>query len=195
VSNEKDAVEHLFMRETFDKLRHISQTDKSSGVEFIPAVEYFDSELSEKDRHMFSSWPGFRVYEQSELPEGGAFKAGLTYEAWVLNSPLYLKWLQKKAEEAGAVFARETFTALPEAVFVAKRHRPDLPSAQVVVNASGVGFGDAACFPSRGQFILIGNTYHRTISHHRADGHATVVIPRPLGGGTVIGGTKEPNNW
>lgn len=183
------------MHETFDKLKQVSETDKASGVAFIPAAEYFDSELSDQDREMFSSWPGFRVFEQRELPKSGSIKAGLTYEAWVLNSPVYLAWLQKKAEEDGVVFVRETLTALPEAVFVATKHRGDMPPVDIVVNASGIGFGDAACFPSRGQFILIENTYDKTISHHCADGHATVVIPRPLGGGTVIGGTKEPNNW
>lgn len=182
------------MHQTFDKLKDVSESDTSSGVEFIPAVEYFESDLSAKDMEMFSSWPGFRILEPSELPKS-SIKAGLTYDAWVLNSPVYLKWLQKKAEDNGVVFARETLTAIPEAVFVAARYREDLAPPEIVVNASGIGFGDAACFPSRGQFILIENTYQRTISHHCADGHATVVIPRPLGGGTVIGGTKEPNNW
>ncbi|OAQ68646.1 FAD dependent oxidoreductase superfamily [Pochonia chlamydosporia 170] len=194
VNNEKDALENTYMHQTFDKLKHVSESDTSSGVEFIPAVEYFESDLSAKDMEMFSSWPGFRILKPSELPKS-SIKAGLTYDAWVLNSPVYLKWLQRKAEDNGVVFVRETLTAIPEAVFVATRYREDLAPPEIVVNASGIGFGDAACFPSRGQFILIENTYQRTVSHHCADGHATVVIPRPLGGGTVIGGTKEPNNW
>ncbi len=78
--------------------------------------------------------------------------------------------------------------------FVAQQHRQVLALPKVVVNASGRGFGDANCFPSRGQFMLITNDYHSTVSHHSADGHSTVIIPRPHGG-TVIGGTKEPNNW
>ncbi|KAK2590992.1 hypothetical protein QQS21_011328 [Conoideocrella luteorostrata] len=194
VNSEQDAFENTLMRESFDKFKQLSDADKSSGVSFVPAEEYFDSELSGKDRDMFAAWPGFRLFETSELP-GGTVKAGLTYSAWVLNSPVYLKWLQAKAGENGAIFARETLSAIPEAVSVASQHRKDLPCPDVVVNASGSGFGDAACFPSRGQFILISNEYDKTISHHCGDGNATVVIPRPLGGGTVIGGTKEHNNW
>lgn len=66
---------------------------------------------------------------------------------------------------------------------------------EAVVNASGMGFADPDCFPSRGQFLLISNPCAKTISYQTADGEAVVIIPRPLDDGTLIGGTKEVNNW
>ncbi|OAQ86366.1 FAD dependent oxidoreductase superfamily [Purpureocillium lilacinum] len=193
VTNAREAFENTLMHETYAKLGEICRTESTSGVEFVPAVEYFDTELCPRDLEMFSAWPQFRVLDPSELPQSSTIKSGLTYSAWVLNSPVYLVWLQRRAEAHGAVFFREQLTSVEEAFFLAANHNPTLPPPCAVVNASGMGFGDPKCFPSRGQFILISNEYDRTISHHSADGNATVIIPRPLGGGTVIGGTKEPS--
>ncbi|UNI24287.1 hypothetical protein JDV02_010045 [Purpureocillium takamizusanense] len=195
VTNAQEAFENTLMHETYAKLSEICRTESTSGVEFVPAVEYFDAELGPRDLEMFSAWPRFRVLGPSELPQSSTIKAGLTYSAWVLNSPVYLVWLQRRAEAHGAIFFREHLTSVQEAFFLAAHHNSTQPPPCAVVNASGMGFADPNCFPSRGQFILISNEYNRTVSHHAADGNATVVIPRPLGGGTVIGGTKEPHNW
>ncbi|KAJ2971169.1 hypothetical protein NQ176_g7828 [Zarea fungicola] len=200
VKTAQDAFENQLMRETYEELKRVADdaNTRSAGVDFIPAVEYFDTALGEEDLAMFSAWPGYRLLGPSELPSSdtaSSVKTGLTYSAWVINSPIYLKWLQHEAELLGAVFLRARLVAIPEAAFVAQQHRPDLLPPKTVVNASGMGFGDPDCFPSRGQFMLVSNEYSRTVSHHSADGHSTVIIPRPLGGGCVVGGTKEPNNW
>ena len=111
-------------------------------------------------------------------------------------------------------FIRARLNAIPEAIFIDRENRskyhynkdgvshPDEAEERqedsepiAIINASGLGFNDEKSFPSRGQFIIVSNEYDKTISHHRVDGSSTVIIPRPLGGGTVIGGTKEPNNW
>ncbi|KAJ6444057.1 FAD dependent oxidoreductase superfamily [Purpureocillium lavendulum] len=195
VTNAQEAFENTLMQETYAKLGEICRNESTAGVEFVPAIEYFDSDLSPRDLEMFSVWPQFRLLEPTELPESATIKAGLTYSAWVLNSPVYLVWLQRRAEAHGALFFREHLRSVQEAFFLAASHNPALPPPFAIVDASGMGFSDPACFPSRGQFILLSNEYDRTISHHSADGNATVVIPRPLGGGTVVGGTKEPHNW
>ena len=193
VRTDAEVFENKLMHETYDRLKTIAKEDPSSAVDFVPALEYFDKELSEDDVTMFAAWPGYRALNSSELPLDSV-KAGLTYSAWVLNSPAYLAWLQKQAESHGVKFIKGALSAVAEAVHVAKAERPGSAAADVIVNASGMGFGDADCFPSRGQFVLVSNTYDKTISHHTGDGQTTVVIPRP-GGGTVVGSTKEPYNW
>ena len=187
------------MRESYEELKRIADDPdkRDAGVAFIPAIEYFDTAPTEDELAMFAAWPQYRLLNADEIPSAGAassIKAGLAYYAWVIDSPVYLKWLQRQAESLGAVFVRTRLGAAEEAAFVAQQHRQVLALPKVVVNASGRGFRDANCFPSRGQFMLISNDYHSTVSHHSADGHSTVIIPRPHGG-TVIGGTKEPNNW
>lgn len=185
------------MRETYDELKRIADdpTNDSAGVAFIPALEYFDTAPTEDELAMFAAWPEYRLLTREEMPNAAdSIQTGLTYSAWVIDSPAYLKWLQQEAEALGAVFVRARLAAVPEAAFMAQQHHPQGALPQVVVNASGRGFEDPNCFPSRGQFLLISEGYHSTVSHHSVDGHSTVVIPRPFGG-AVIGGTKEPNNW
>ncbi|OAA60002.1 NAD(P)-binding domain protein [Cordyceps fumosorosea ARSEF 2679] len=200
VKTAQDAFENTLMRESYAELRRIADDHlaKDAGVAFIPAVEYFDTAPAAEELSMFAAWPQYRQLTPEEIPGAaglvGGIEAGLTYSAWVIDTPAYLQWLRRQAESCGAVFVRARLGAPQEAAFVAQQHRPELALPRVVVNASGSGFNDPDCFPSRGQFMLISNSYHSTVSHHSADGHSTVVIPRPLGG-AVIGGTKEPNNW
>jgi D-amino-acid oxidase len=46
-----------------------------------------------------------------------------------------------------------------------------------------------------GQTCLVRNAVSETITRQNTDGSWSFCIPRPLDGGTIIGGTKEPHNW
>jgi D-amino-acid oxidase len=46
-----------------------------------------------------------------------------------------------------------------------------------------------------GQTCLVANECPATVTRQNADGSWTFSVPRSFEGGTVIGGTKEPNNW
>lgn len=202
ISNAAEAQEQSLVRDTYREFEKIASFDPSSSVEFVPGVEYFDnppkSYTDLKEEAGFCTWPGFRVLEQHELPGkgDGPITWGVTYRSWVLNSPVYLAWLQRHLELRGGRVIRHTLSAIPEAIFITGEH---LKSSDIefeaVVNASGMGFGDPASFPSRGQFLVISNPCTETISYQTADGEAVVIIPRPMHGGTLIGGTKEVNNW
>ncbi|OAR02984.1 hypothetical protein LLEC1_07497 [Akanthomyces lecanii] len=178
VKTAQAAFENTLMQESYKESKRIADdpNKKDAGVAFIPA--------SKEDLAMFAAWPQYRLLNANESPSEGAarsIKAGLTYSAWVIDSPVYLKWFQRQAEYLGAMFVRARLGAAQEAAFVAQQHRQDLTLPKIVVNASGRGFGDTNCFPLR-------------VSHHSADGHSTIIILRPHGG-TVIGGPREPNNW
>ncbi|PWY85867.1 FAD dependent oxidoreductase superfamily [Aspergillus sclerotioniger CBS 115572] len=202
-SKPKDRLEQELMRETYRELQDLAGRHPEAGIEFIPAVEYFDTaDPAYFDNKLvgengYASWPGFRVLSPSELPaQYESVKLGVTYTAWVLNSPVYLKWLKGMAEEYSVRFIRAKLAAIEEAVFIGKESLGGGNHEVVaVINASGRGLNDLNSFPSRGQFITVSNPCEKTISHHWADGSTTVIIPRPLGGGTIIGGTKEPRNW
>lgn len=197
IKTDQDAFENVLMRKSYDEFKRLasSRDTQLAGVSFIPAVEYFDIAPNEEELSMFAAWPGFRQLDANELPNAAGVTSGLTYEAWVINSPVYLGWLKEEAEKLDVVFSRHSLSAMEEALFVANDLRSDIPQPTAIINASGMGFADDDCFPSRGQFLLLKNSYDKTISHHSADGHSTVIIPRPLGGGSVVGGTKEPHNW
>lgn len=46
-----------------------------------------------------------------------------------------------------------------------------------------------------GQTCLVRNPCSTTITRQNTDGTWSFCIPRPLDGGTIIGGTKQPHNW
>lgn len=43
--------------------------------------------------------------------------------------------------------------------------------------------------------MVVSNPCDKTITRQHADGTWTFLIPRPLNGGTIVGGTKEPNDY
>jgi D-amino-acid oxidase len=43
--------------------------------------------------------------------------------------------------------------------------------------------------------MIVKNPCDRTITAQFADGSWAFTVPRPLNGGTIVGGTKEPNDW
>lgn len=48
---------------------------------------------------------------------------------------------------------------------------------------------------SPGQTCLVRNHVSSTITRQNVDGTWSFCVPRPLDGGTIIGGTKQPHNW
>lgn len=47
----------------------------------------------------------------------------------------------------------------------------------------------------QGQTCLVRNPVSATITRQNEDGTWSFCIPRPLDGGTIIGGTKQPHDW
>lgn len=47
----------------------------------------------------------------------------------------------------------------------------------------------------KGQTCLVRNPCDATVTRQNADGSWTFCVPRNFDGGTIVGGTKEPNNW
>ncbi|KAJ5248738.1 hypothetical protein N7468_000189 [Penicillium chermesinum] len=181
-----DKLEQQMMRETYTEFEDIAAKYPESGIAFVPDPE-----------NGYVGWPDFRVLPQEEYPKGHEnIRLGVSYRCWVLNSPVYLLWLKSRAEGLGVHFVKGQVSRLEDAAAILLPSRGlDGGSSTIVINATGRGLDDPASFPSRGQFVHVANECRETISHHWADGSSTVIIPRPLGGGTIIGGTKEPNDW
>ncbi|KAJ5489667.1 hypothetical protein N7539_004557 [Penicillium diatomitis] len=216
-----EQLEQQLMRTTYAQFEELATTRPECGVQFVPAIEYFD--VADKETFLakengYIDWPDFEVLG------GGGDSVGTEIgveRSWILNSPVYLEWCRRWAVELGVEVIRAGVASLDEAVEVFRKERQRTVNTKegedgggggggggggrsdvnvdvsvcAVVNATGRGFDDPDSFPSKGQFIIVSNPCAQTISHHWADGSSTVIVPRPLGGETVIGGTKEPNNW
>ena len=72
-----------------------------------------------------------------------------------------------------------------------------------VVNATGLlayklgGVEDKNMYPTRGQTILVRNECSQMYfsSGLRLEENPTYIIPRGFGGGTILGGCRQHNNW
>ncbi|KAL6915388.1 hypothetical protein FSHL1_006829 [Fusarium sambucinum] len=190
--------EALWAKKTYDTLDSWSEKDKlTAGVEFMPGEEFFESPTPEyvevaKDvsqsvyNHLKSS---FKIFSSSELSVmGDSLELGFCYRTYSLNSPVYAAFLLRRLQNRGARVIQYTLSSLEEVFSIED-------SVSVVINCSGIGFGDAKVFPIRGQTCLVRNPVSKTITRQNSDGTWSFAIPRPLEGGTIIGGTKEPHNW
>jgi D-amino-acid oxidase len=119
----------------------------------------------------------------TEVPAG--YSGGWSFEAPVVEMPVYLRWLGARVEELGGTVTRMALRALPDL-------------AQVVVNAAGLGArlfaGDGSVVPVRGQVVHVEQVgldrWWLDSSHGSAP---TYVVPRSKD--IVVGGTDEEGEW
>ncbi|KAH8893166.1 nucleotide-binding domain-containing protein [Thozetella sp. PMI_491] len=164
------------------------------GVRQTPAIEHLavpDASYRAQNASSFAAETGLSGYRQlaaNELPEG--IKLGLAYDSFCINAPLYCAGFLRKFLLHGGHILQRSLSSQWEAFSLQGWN------TCLVVNATGVGFGDPLCFPTRGQIVLTRlDSVEETVTRQNADGTWSFVIPRSYAGGTIIGGTKEPHDW
>jgi D-amino-acid oxidase len=114
-----------------------------------------------------------------------------------INTQIYLPYLQSQLLSLGTKFIRRHLSHICEAFTLTS-----LPPSGVI-NATGIlasklgGVEDDKVFPTRGQTILVRNECSKMYfrSAERLGEEPTYVIPRPFGGGTILGGCRQHGNW
>ncbi|EAW13248.1 FAD-dependent oxidoreductase [Aspergillus clavatus NRRL 1] len=190
-SSAQAAREESQARRTYGYFKRLAAEDPSSGVQLIdgeehleaPPPEYLDTALI---HHFYAHLDGFRLLTAGETPAGVKWAA--RYRTFVINPPVYCAYLLRKFILNGGQVQEYTLVDPMEAFQMAD-------NVQTVVNCSGLGFGDPKSFIIRGQTCLVRNPCAATVTRQNSDGTWSFCIPRPLGGGTIIGGTKQPRDW
>lgn len=77
--------------------------------------------------------------------------------------------------------------------------------ASLIINATGLGsmkiegIKDSTMYPARGQVVVVRNEVHPMLlgscAEGEAAGDALYAMQRASGGGTILGGTFQPDNW
>ncbi|OJK01579.1 hypothetical protein ASPACDRAFT_59260 [Aspergillus aculeatus ATCC 16872] len=185
--------EALQARRTYTHLKTLAATQPGAGVARCPAVEHLEQpppEYLEPEsiQAAYANVDGFRRLSGHELPEG--VRWGVEYETVVINPPVYCQWMLEEFVLRGGEVREYTVGDVREAFFVgAGRQRKR--RVRTVVNCSGLGLGaDEKAF-----IIRVRNPCAVTMTRQNSDGSWSFCIPRPLGGGTIIGGTKQPHDW
>jgi hypothetical protein len=140
----------------------------------------------------------FRVLDKSELKAD--IDSGTAFTSVCLNTAVYLPWLAGQCLKNGVIIKRGIVKHVSEA---ANLHHGGQP-AQVVVNCTGLsarflgGVEDKSVYPARGQIVLVRNDPKIMASVSGTDDggdEATYIMHRAAGGGCILGGSFQENNW
>ncbi|EGO52687.1 hypothetical protein NEUTE1DRAFT_126150 [Neurospora tetrasperma FGSC 2508] len=201
--------EHAFSLSTFRRMQLFQRQgqDQQAGITFLKGIEYLESPgpeytslTAQRAASQELGLPGhFRVLQSHEFPDDKV-QWGCEYDTWCVNPMQYCLFLLGQIiARGGKVFKRdvrsvgEVFQLFSDSV---QEFGATIPRADAVVNATGIGLGDdEMVFPTRGQTCLVQEPCDATVTRQNADGTWTFCVPRGFKAGTIIGGTKEPDNW
>ncbi|KAM0524104.1 hypothetical protein ACHAPE_001359 [Trichoderma viride] len=193
-TNPAEQREHGFSLTTYRHMEATMAKFPEAGITFMKGIEYFDvappvhGDLNE-EKALELGLEEFKRLGKQDFPDDKV-TYGYEYKTWCLNPMIYCSFLLRQFHILGGKIMSMELRGVNEAFLV-----KSLPGVQVVVNCSGIGFNDAAMFPTRGQTCLVSNPSAITYTRQYADGTWSFCIPRNFHGGTIIGGTKEPDNW
>lgn len=184
-------------RTTAEVMKQIAKDTPEAGVEVMLGVEYLETPSQEhlrlKTGDIFAgSGDGFRVFEKQELPTGITW--GSEYQSYCVNVTTYTRWLLRQFQENGGRIIKHRLQDAKQAFELAEKL--DVRNVRTVVNCSGRNFDhDDKTNIIRGQTVLVQQQHHTTLTRQNNDGTWSFLIPRPRGGGTIVGGTKEVGDW
>lgn len=195
------ANEYRLATHTARVMKQLARANPEAGIEIMPGIEYLENPPPEnialKSGDVYAGEDDrFRVYTAAEMEalnkrdahDGtGQIKWACEYETYVVNVHIYCTWLLQQFLQGGGKTVQKQLNNIGEALQAV----PEADCA-IIVNCSGMGlWDDPKMKVIRGQTVLVRNKYHSTITRQCADGTWSFLIPRPLGGGTIVGGTKQ----
>ena len=149
-----DAVEqrdHALSVRTQRALEQIAAAHPEAGVTFLPGIEYFEAPAPEysaltpeKAREL--GMDEFRLLGRDEFPDD-KIKLGYRYRTWAINPMVYCCFLLRRFTLGGGRVVKHEVRDPVELFSLGD----DLGRVDVVVNASGSGFGDDNVFITRGE--------------------------------------------
>ena len=180
-----EAEVEAWSRDALADFRRIEALDEAHGVREHRVIELFpDSVGAPGWREML---PDLRLARPDELRAGR--KAGWVFTAPVVDTSVYLPWLEARAQAAGVRFETTRIEALDQA----------LERCPVVINCSGLGArelaNDPRVYPIRGELVRTASLDPNNEASFGVwlDEHADAlryIVPRSAD--TILGGTYEP---
>jgi D-amino-acid oxidase len=165
----------------FDSLERYGELarDATSGVRFRTGCEVFRPGVEPQE--WIRELPGLRELEARELPPGSA--RGFEFQAPVVETPVYMAWLERRVRALGAGLQTRDVLSLEEA----------FADAPIVVDAAGLGARELAhdsdLHPVAGQVVRVEQTGCERFWFDFSGPQPTYVIPRAHD--VVLGGSLE----
>ncbi|KAE8146403.1 FAD dependent oxidoreductase [Aspergillus avenaceus] len=197
-------------RNTWPVLKDLAEKHPEAGIHFQDSVVYnrkkdqlsttgkWFSELMQKEPWYKDVVPNFRNIADDQLPPG--IDNASVFTSVCINTAIYLPWLVGQCRKAGVVFKRAVFKHVADAANV--HHSGG--KADVVVNCTGLlsrtlgGVCDDKIHSVRGQIVVVRNDPGAMFSisgTDDAEDELTYIMTRAAGGGTIIGGSYQKDQW
>ena len=156
-TNAAEADEHRMSVATTERMRALLRQSESGpgagaiGVTFMRGVEYLEAPgpqylaVTEERARGELGLSGFRLLRREELPDDKV-AWGCEYETWCVNPMVYCSFLLRRFVCAGGRVVEREVSGPAEIFSIGG----ELGPVDVVINASGSGFGDPNVFPTRG---------------------------------------------
>lgn len=199
--SESDRRERDYTRETLREFERMAKEFPESSIRIIKGADWLETPskgYQELDVTYSGGLSNFQdVSNDRSLPPG--VKLACSYDAWVINAPMYVEFLQRRLGYTyGVEFKRAKLRSLKQVYSLYS----DIGG---IINATAFGLQyaggyDPLTYPIRGHILVLrippDNRYvNETITHQGADGSWTYVINRPCDGGCILGGTKYIDDW
>lgn len=178
---------------TAEIMKTIAREHPEAGIEEMKGIEYLEQPphdaLLLKTGDVYAGPDDeFEILKESELPRG--VKWGCSYNAYCANVPMYSKWLLHRFINGGGTILRSKLAHIVDTFQIAEKASHG--KVDIVVNCSGRNLDqDPKTKIIRGQTVLVKQQFDKTITRQNSDGSWSFLIPRPKGGGTIVGGSKE----
>ncbi|KIJ29642.1 hypothetical protein M422DRAFT_235200 [Sphaerobolus stellatus SS14] len=190
-----DAKKREYEQETFDRLWKESEGDSDDARCIMRVIQkrYYEEDVTGKTQleHM----PDFRTLAQEELIAPAT--CGVSFKTVTIDTAAYLPLLLARFLSRGGQ-VRRTYVQHIDQVLQGAWGMP-IPDALVVCAGLGArflgGVEDKDVYPIRGQTVLVHTPWITDSRGMREkNGQGTYIIPR-RSGDTVIGGTREVDDW
>ncbi|CAM1507790.1 Fc.00g046380.m01.CDS01 [Cosmosporella sp. VM-42] len=142
--------------------------------------------------------PNYRSIPKSEL--GPGISNGHALTTVCINTAIYLPWLVGQLLKNGVTIKRAVLKHISEAVSL----HSSGTKADIILNCTGLasrklgGVADKNVHPARGQIVIVRNESKGMMSTSGTDDspdEAMYMMCRPAGGGTILGGCYQRDNW
>ena len=161
---------------SYAEFARLAAEEDGAGVRMLAGTELHRAPMA--DPWWRGAVPGLTRVTAMSAP----YVDGWTFEAPVIEMPVYLRWLAGRVVQLGGTITRLALQSLPD-------------HAELVVDACGLGArllaGDASVTPVRGQVVHVGQV---GLDRWWLDGSGPVyVVPRSRT--IVVGGTDDEGEW
>ena len=146
-TNPSEERDHAMALTTFRHMENTSRSHPESGITFLKGIEYYETPSRIHRNLTVERAHELGIEDFSILKDNIPNKVTLGYEyrTWCVNPMVYCMFLLRSFSIGGGKFQQVELRD-PREILAVK----GFEAVKAVINCSGIGFGDPAVFPTRG---------------------------------------------